>query len=249
SDIEQRNIINKLANFVARNGPEFELMTKSKQKDNPRFQFLFGGEFFNYYQYKVTSEQAEQQITALQQNLSKLQKSKDEQIRQSESNLAAQYQNMIQQQGPQIDQCIKNAKESRLQQLAVDCELPVEELDRAVQPIIDSCTKDGILNCKNWIMQKSMSFQHCELITQYILKRIIGPDSQFSVRLHLIYLMNDLLHHCMRKGHNDLKVNIEKIVVPTFCTTIKDCDEKGKEKLLKLLNLWDRHNYFNADTI
>ena len=33
-------------------------MTKNKQKDNPKFSFLFGGEYFNYYQYKVTTEQA-----------------------------------------------------------------------------------------------------------------------------------------------------------------------------------------------
>ena len=55
---ELKNIIDKLANFVARNGPDFEHMTKQKQKDNPRFSFLFGGEYFNYYQYKVTTEQA-----------------------------------------------------------------------------------------------------------------------------------------------------------------------------------------------
>ena len=58
SDQELKNIIDKLAQFVARNGPEFEQMTKSKQKDNPKFSFLFGGEFFNYYQFKVTTEQA-----------------------------------------------------------------------------------------------------------------------------------------------------------------------------------------------
>lgn len=52
------NIIDKLANFVARNGPEFEQMTKQKQRDNHKFAFLFGGENFNYYQYKVTTEQA-----------------------------------------------------------------------------------------------------------------------------------------------------------------------------------------------
>lgn len=56
-DTELRNIIDKLAQFVARNGPEFEQMTKSKQKGNPKFQFLYGGEFYNYYQYKVTTEQ------------------------------------------------------------------------------------------------------------------------------------------------------------------------------------------------
>lgn len=55
---ELRNIIDKLAQFVARNGPQFEQMTKEKQAGNPRFNFLFGGEFYSYYQYKVASEQA-----------------------------------------------------------------------------------------------------------------------------------------------------------------------------------------------
>lgn len=37
-------------------------MTKNKQKDNPKFGFLHGGEYFNYYQYKVTTEQASESI-------------------------------------------------------------------------------------------------------------------------------------------------------------------------------------------
>lgn len=51
-----KNIIDKLANFVARNGPQFEEMTKQKQKDNPKFSFLFGGEFYTYYKFRVASE-------------------------------------------------------------------------------------------------------------------------------------------------------------------------------------------------
>lgn len=33
-------------------------MTKSKQKSNPKFGFLYGGEYYNYYIQKVNSEQA-----------------------------------------------------------------------------------------------------------------------------------------------------------------------------------------------
>jgi len=33
-------------------------MTKQKQKDNLKFSFLYGGEYYNYYQYKVNSERA-----------------------------------------------------------------------------------------------------------------------------------------------------------------------------------------------
>ena len=32
-------------------------MTKDKQKNNPKFAFLFGGQHYNYYQYKLTTEQ------------------------------------------------------------------------------------------------------------------------------------------------------------------------------------------------
>ena len=53
SDPEQRSVIDKLAQFVARNGPEFERMTMEKQHGNPQFAFLFGGDYSDYYRYKV----------------------------------------------------------------------------------------------------------------------------------------------------------------------------------------------------
>jgi calcium homeostasis ER protein len=54
---EVRNIIDKLATFVARNGPQFEAITKDKQKDNPKFAFLFGGEWYEYYRSRVHFEE------------------------------------------------------------------------------------------------------------------------------------------------------------------------------------------------
>lgn len=56
-DGQLANIIDKLAEFVARNGPEFENMTKIKQQNNAKFSFLYhGSEFNNYYNYRVTEE-------------------------------------------------------------------------------------------------------------------------------------------------------------------------------------------------
>ena len=43
SDDDLRNIIDRLANFVSRNGPQFEEMTRQKQQHNKKFSFLFGG--------------------------------------------------------------------------------------------------------------------------------------------------------------------------------------------------------------
>ena len=41
---------------MARNGSKFEEMTKEKQKGNPKFAFLFSGEYYNYYRWKVSFE-------------------------------------------------------------------------------------------------------------------------------------------------------------------------------------------------
>lgn len=48
---------------MARNGPEFEKMTMEKQKDNPKFSFLFGGEFYSYYKCKLALEQQQREFS------------------------------------------------------------------------------------------------------------------------------------------------------------------------------------------
>ncbi len=54
SDQELHNVIDKVAQCIAPNGPEFEHMALEEQKDNA---FLFGGEYFGYYKYKLAIEQ------------------------------------------------------------------------------------------------------------------------------------------------------------------------------------------------
>ena len=95
-DQELKNIIDKLSNFVARNGPEFETVTKVKQRDNPKFRFLFGEKYHDYYAHKVGLERAliaqQQQeqppdsVETLHAKISALR----EQIKESETNLNAQ---------------------------------------------------------------------------------------------------------------------------------------------------------------
>jgi len=53
ADPEDQNRIDKLAEFVVRNGPDFEQMMMAKQKDNEKFGFLFGGLYSDYYRWKL----------------------------------------------------------------------------------------------------------------------------------------------------------------------------------------------------
>ncbi|CAL1530575.1 unnamed protein product [Lymnaea stagnalis] len=51
---EVRNIVDKTASFVARNGPEFENRIRQNEVNNPKFNFLQPTDAYHgYYQHKV----------------------------------------------------------------------------------------------------------------------------------------------------------------------------------------------------
>ena len=51
---EVRNIVDKTASFVARNGPEFQTRIRQNEQNNPKFNFLNTGDPYHaYYQHKV----------------------------------------------------------------------------------------------------------------------------------------------------------------------------------------------------
>nr|XP_054763987.1 calcium homeostasis endoplasmic reticulum protein-like isoform X1 [Lytechinus pictus] len=278
ADTDLQNIIDKLANFVARNGSDFEMMTKEKQKDNPKFRFLFGGEYYNYYQYKVTSEQRsiQQQKEKLahqqaiiqdvitqhsiqsapwqpqiqqQQQLDEQISQIEEQISQSEDNLGKQKQVLLQQQTDQIDSVLASSREKAVIELASDLDVNLSELDNRLQTIIDACTKDAISNGKQWIFSTARSPKHCKLIAKYLLHQILAKAAPFTAKLHLIYLINDVLYHCTRRNAQDLQHALEDTVVPIFCSTHAVADEDQKGKLEKVLKLWETNNYFDRSVM
>eukprot|EP00057_Strongylocentrotus_purpuratus_P011269 XP_011665743.1 PREDICTED: calcium homeostasis endoplasmic reticulum protein [Strongylocentrotus purpuratus] len=370
ADTDLQNIIDKLANFVARNGTDFEMMTKEKQKNNPKFGFLFGGEYYNYYQYKVTSEQrsiqqqkdklAQQQaiiqdvITQQsiqsapwqpqiqqQQQLEEQIAQIEEQISQSEENLGKQKEVLLQQQNDQIESVLANSREKAVIGIATELDVNLSELDSRLQAIIDACTKDAIsngkqwifstarspkhcvliakyllhqilakaapftaklhliylindvlyhwvviifiwgifppvlrsrfeaidsgtlhniawktipnidysLNGKQWIFSTARSPKHCVLIAKYLLHQILAKAAPFTAKLHLIYLINDVLYHCTRRNAHDLQHALEDTVAPIFCSTHAVADEDQKGKLEKVLKLWGTNNYFDSSVM
>lgn len=53
ADPELHKRIDKLIEYAARNGPEFEALIREREQDNPAYSFLFGGEGYNYYRYNL----------------------------------------------------------------------------------------------------------------------------------------------------------------------------------------------------
>ncbi|XP_041086582.1 calcium homeostasis endoplasmic reticulum protein-like isoform X1 [Polyodon spathula] len=274
-DQELRNVIDKLAQFVARNGPEFEKMTMEKQKENPKFSFLFGGEFFNYYRYRLAFEQQPHstrhdceeynlEVHCKQQDapepqpplqtmapppLAAASPSLEELIQQSQWNLQQQEQHLHTLRQEQVSAAIALATEQFTQKLLLETQLDMSEFDSLLQPIIDTCTKDAISAGKNWMFNNAKTPQHCELMVGHLRNRITVEGAHFELRLHLIYLMNDVLHHCQRKQQRDLLAALQKVVVPIYCTSFLAVEVDKQQKIARLLHLWEKNGYFDEATI
>ncbi|XP_076813025.1 calcium homeostasis endoplasmic reticulum protein-like isoform X2 [Clavelina lepadiformis] len=403
---EVKNIIDKLANFVARNGFAFEKMTKDKQKNNPKFSFLFGGQHYNYYQYKLSTEQQilnhqrnrmnvsqvvqdamvqqslqnapwqqpqgnfpsfppgppsqmppnmppgpppippwqQQQMGApwqqpppnmppgrppsmppvgpqsggmppgapppgmmrgpppgpggamanppmqpptsmpphssgpppplrmvhaepvglikLESDLEKEENDIQNKIADSERNLKQQHEVLIMQEKEQIQVALHNEQSQWLKRLAENNSIVLESFDKVLQPIIDSCTKDSIASGKSWILLNAGNERRCSVLARHLLWRISdakrmmkvegSSDEEirklFETQLHLIYLINDVLHHASRKNLMELSKALEDVIVSIFSITQSCATDQNQQRLSKLLGLWSRFNYFSEST-
>ena len=72
---------------------------------------------------------------------------------------------------------------------------------------------------------------------------------QFQHKLHIVYLINDVLHHCQRKGAHDLQKSLEDVVKPVFFCAQIDESPENQQKLTKVLGIWESHNLFDAVTL
>uniref|UniRef100_A0A1B6L2Y7 CID domain-containing protein n=1 Tax=Graphocephala atropunctata TaxID=36148 RepID=A0A1B6L2Y7_9HEMI len=175
-----------------------------------------------------------------------------EQILESEQNLNAQHTVLIQQQQTAIEETIAKTQKDNMNAEAAECHLNFTELDTVLQPIIDSCTKDSISSGKAWILQRATHKKVDNLIASYLLSKVLEERRTFNHKLHIIYLVNDILHHCARKNSGEeLKKSLEGVVVPMFCNAASmNATEEQKAKLNKLLNLWEtKHHYCSAETV
>uniref|UniRef100_A0A915JFV3 SURP motif domain-containing protein n=1 Tax=Romanomermis culicivorax TaxID=13658 RepID=A0A915JFV3_ROMCU len=225
-DMELKNIIDKLAQFVARNGPEFENMTKQKQKDNPRFSFLYGGDYFQYYVYKVNAEQAimrKQKMQADQNATSQIQ-ALQQQLRESERNLRLQYDALMKQQEIQVDEAIISQEKVEIMNLAKECQLNLEEFDSQLQLIQNSCSKESISSNKTWFST------HCQ--------------TEKSADIVLKYIVNS-----SRKQNQEI-MNLLTSYVPlmfSYVYVIHCNDVSCKEKLDRLKSIWLNQKFFDEN--
>ena len=100
-----------------------------------------------------------------------------------------------------IRQMIESKIQENLECKSRDMKIDLAEIDRIVCPIIESCTKDAISAGKQCFLNVSANSQdHCDFLSLYLLNQVLNKIKSFDGRLHIIYLINDVIHHCFRKG-------------------------------------------------
>jgi hypothetical protein len=73
-------------------------------------------------------------------------------------------------------------------------------------------------------------------------------------RLHIFYLLNDLLHHAKQHSQNALLFSIlsgslQPFLVDLIQSTASDCKPKVRDRLFELLSLWKEEKYYPTDYI
>ena len=78
-----------------------------------------------------------------------------------------------------------------------------------------------------------MLVQRARLICKYISARVLSNSATFDMRLHTIYLINDVLHHANRKNNKTILTAFEEIIVPLWSVAKLRADKVrvGKCKL------------------
>ncbi|EDO28608.1 predicted protein, partial [Nematostella vectensis] len=102
---------------------------------------------------------------------------------------------------------------------------------------------------RGWVLNNAKSPQHCHHIMEYILKKCFAPGLTFPNKLHLVYIINDIVHHAARKNLTDLNSAVKEVVVPVFCYARQGDIGEGMQKLTKVLGIWETNDFFDAATL
>lgn len=101
----------------------------------------------------------------------------------------------MQQQQGQVETTITKCESAEVLREGENSKLNLNQFNTILQPIIDSCTKDSISNGKSWILQNAIEGQQAQCVAHCLLYKVVHGSVPFMHKLHLIYLVNDVLHH------------------------------------------------------
>ncbi|ONK65918.1 uncharacterized protein A4U43_C06F2330 [Asparagus officinalis] len=246
SDPELHKIIDKLAEYAAKNGPEFEAMIREKQKDNPDYSFLFGGEGHNYYRYKLWLF-TRPPGPAVNPSFPPA------------SMLASPplHQPHLHQPPPHLQPFLGQGRadydSSTMGFKGLSGPLPSDvavELNGVLSNLTG--TKESIKGAKMWFMQRS---PFAPALAEALRERIFALDDP-ERQLHIIFLANDILFDSLQRRVNPQDLDNEALafrpVLGSMLSRIYNNPhnkEANQSRLEKILHFWASKEVYDQATI
>ena len=120
-----------------------------------------------------------------------------------------------------------------------------EELEDLVARL--SGTKESIKSGKDWILART---EKSRAIVRLLVRRLGALENDATRRLHMVYLINDVLHHSIKKGPDAPPDTFARALaegnnLSRLCqAAYAHQPTRTQEQLVKVLNLWaDRGIY------
>ncbi|KAG0164434.1 hypothetical protein DFQ30_009954 [Apophysomyces sp. BC1015] len=121
-----------------------------------------------------------------------------------------------------------------------------------LQHIMRECSRANIESGKTWIFEHCRQPLHIEVLTDFLLA-LSNSKSMFEERLHLIYLINDILFHrqVTRRQLPWMKEIILPRLVPLLRLAYQSAgpSEERKAKVMKVITIWGDKHFFDASVI
>ncbi|XP_062178357.1 uncharacterized protein LOC133883151 isoform X2 [Phragmites australis] len=251
ADPELQKRIDKLVEYIGKNGPDFEAMIRDKQHDNPDYAFVFGGEGHAYYRYMLW-------------------------LSPRPPVAAAPYPHMMPPMGPMMrgpppmhqpgyppfydahQQFAAAHGHGEYEAAAqpfkgLSGPLPTDvatELHDVLSNL--NGTKESIKGAKTWFMQR-LPFAHA--LAEALRERVFALEDS-ERQLHIIFLVNDILFESLQRRTNIRDLDNEalafKSVLGSMLARIYS-NPQGKDdnqtRVEKILQFWGSKEVYDQETI
>lgn len=279
ADPELQKRIEKLVEYAAKNGPEFEKMLKEKQKDNPLYAFLFGAEGFAYYRYKLwvtvnphlggpfMNPPPMPALSAANPNFNPALASLTSGIGPVNPGLNPLNTSMHSVMPPFYDQphpipqphhqapyfeppYQENVPKSFK---GLSGPLPTD-VAMELQSVLENLTgtKESIKGAKNWFMQR---LPFAPALAEALRERVLALDDDIR-QLHVIYLANDILFDSLQRRINLKEIDNEALafqpVLGSMLAAIyynPQNKEANQTRLQKILQFWGSKEVYSKEII
>uniref|UniRef100_A0A7E4ZUK3 Calcium homeostasis endoplasmic reticulum protein n=1 Tax=Panagrellus redivivus TaxID=6233 RepID=A0A7E4ZUK3_PANRE len=261
SDPLLREIIDRTAESVATNGAGFEQFIATQNANNPQFDFVRGGQYAEYFKFRVAMEQQKVQaaMSAAQPmhhqqlppkpevpriDIETLQKQIDvlkAQVAESENNVEQQRVVLKQLSDEQINAYFVTSQRGKIDKFLSDAKFSVKELDEILAT--ESISGSTISKLKHWIIDNCHDEREREVVFTYLLFRVKTANTDSPLRLLVLFMSDSLAEWCQKRKAL-FTTTIGRYASKFFAYASENAKES--ERLTKLYKHWEHKQWFDS---